>query len=114
MMQYDKDEFATISREFFDELDKQFPANHPFIVKWGPADKFREYIDQYLYYQENLSEQGFKIGKLENEIENLKDDINVLEDGIRKASSDLEDLNYSDMKELQEEIKDIIKELDNL
>lgn len=34
--------------EFFHELDKMFPPNHPFIVKWGPADTFKNWIDEWI------------------------------------------------------------------
>ena len=98
-------------REFFHELDKMFPPEHPFIVKWGPADTFKEYIEKNIGDIPRLED---KIRDLENdisELEDIKDDLDTLEEEVDMAIDDLESA-ISDPDEVDiEMIKGVITDL---
>lgn len=96
-------------REFFWELDKQFPANHPFIVLHGPADKFREYLETHIEDQEyfqKIYEENMRLKEVEEETRDLKEAVADVVDALESIDTDKDS-----REEITTEIETIIKEL---
>lgn len=97
-----------IINQFFLELDRTFPG-HPFIMKWGPADTFKEYLEKQV---DNTSYYIEKIDELEDDIKDLEDiesDLIKLEDKVKDAINNLD--NYLDNPVENEQIEQVIKDL---
>jgi len=93
-------------KEFFWELDKQFPANHPFIVLHGSADKFREYLEKNIQDTERIEEIEEDKEGLETDLENLKETVKDVVNAL-----ELIDTDKDSREEIAVEIETIIKEL---
>jgi len=93
-------------KEFFWELDKQFPANHPFIVLHGPADKFREYLENNLADEEEIDDLMFKNIGLKEGLDDLRETVTDAIDALKSIDADKDS-----REEIQVEIETIIKEL---
>lgn len=93
-------------KEFFWELDKHFPPNHPFIVLHGPADKFREYLENNPADEEEIDDLMFKNIGLKEGLDDLRETITDAIDALKSIDADKDS-----REEIQVEIETIIKEL---
>jgi DNA repair exonuclease SbcCD ATPase subunit len=98
--------------QFFNELDKALPANHPLIVKYGPADTFRELIEDIIEDARYAEDSEESVSKLKEDLEETEEELKDLKTEIEDVIDILEAIEKTDATEdIMEEIKTAIKDL---
>lgn len=104
-------------REFFWELDKMLGPDHPFIVLHGPADTFREYLENNIEdtrrLEEELEERDDSKYERDTLVEELKDIETCIKDNIynlKEIISDLSTITPESIDEL-DGIQDAMEEI---
>jgi polyhydroxyalkanoate synthesis regulator phasin len=98
--------------QFFNELDKALPANHPLIVKYGPADTFREIVEDLVEEVEYAEDEKENTWKLKRDIEEAEDDLENIKRDVDDVIDNLEDIDGTDsVEDIMSIIKDAIRDL---
>jgi hypothetical protein len=98
--------------QFFNELDKALPANHPLIVKYGPADTFRELIEDIIEDARYAEEEKENTWKLKRDLEEAEDKIDDIERDVDDVIDNLKDIDETDsVEDIMDVVKDAIRDL---